>query len=193
MNLLKNEFFFFCLVPYWWSSFSNVFFFSFSEEVFISFFFSFWGLAVKDNSNALLSRLFRQHRIAIDLAFFSDFASWRSKLILFSFFFFPMLTSVEFSPQNTFFSPFFQLCLLHQRDIVSLWFAHAVFFFSPSLFPFCVLLLPTVFWNWRTFLFVWHVQHHFRGSAYIILVFSTALCTYCSPSTAHPVLVFFFL
>lgn len=133
MNLLKNEFFFFCLVPYWWSSFSNVFFFSFSEEVFISFFFSFWGLAVKDNSNALLSRLFRQHRTAIDLAFFSDFASWRSKLILFSFFFFPMLTSVEFSPQNTFFSPFFQLCLLHQRDIVSLWFVHAVFFF-PLLF-----------------------------------------------------------
>lgn len=108
-----------------------LFFFFWIGFYFILFFSFLGGLAVKDNSNALLSRLFRQHRTAIDLAFFSWFRFVKVQIYLI-FFFFSMLTSAEFSPQNTFFSPFFQLCLLHQRGIVSLWFAHAVFF--PLLF-----------------------------------------------------------
>lgn len=109
-----------------------VLFFFFWIGFYFILFFLFWGgLLLRIIVTLYCLDCSANTELQLILLFFPDFASWRSKFILFSFFF-SMLTSAEFSPQNTFFSPFFQLCLLHQRGIVSLWFAHAVFF--PLLF-----------------------------------------------------------
>ena len=168
-------------------------FFLFLKRFLFHFFFLFGGLLLKIIVTLYCLDCSANTELQLILPFFlislREGPNWSYFL-----FFFSDVDERWVLPSKHFFLAFFPTVLTApERHSISLIRSCCFFFFSPSLFPFCVLLLPTVFWNWRTFLFVWHVQHHFRGSAYIILVFSTALCTYCSPSTAHPVLVFFFL